>query len=79
MSWEKGPILCLLKVSRHFGGKYHSYVQGQRISQTINQRESRQQSCSTYSSLKMEAICSSEMLIDIQQTTQYCVPEDNSS
>jgi hypothetical protein len=32
-------------------------------------------SCSAYSTLKMEAICSSETLVDFQRTTQRYVPE----
>jgi hypothetical protein len=35
-------------------------------------------SCSPYSlTLKMEAICSSETLVDFQQTTFHYIPEDN--
>jgi hypothetical protein len=34
-------------------------------------------SCSAYSlTLNMEALCSSEMLIDFQMTTRRCIPED---
>jgi hypothetical protein len=34
-------------------------------------------SCLAYSStLKMESICSSKMLVDVQQTTQRYIPED---
>jgi hypothetical protein len=32
--------------------------------------------CISYSTLKMEAICSSEKLVDFQWTTQHYVPQD---
>jgi hypothetical protein len=34
-------------------------------------------SCSTYMTLKMEVICSSETSVDIQQTTWRYIPEDS--
>jgi hypothetical protein len=34
-------------------------------------------SCLTYSTLKIEAICSSETLVDFQQTAQRYNPEDS--
>jgi hypothetical protein len=47
------------------------------ISSARNQRECRWQACWTYfSTLKMEAICSSEMSGDTQRTTWRYIPED---
>jgi hypothetical protein len=34
-------------------------------------------SCSAYSTMKMEAICSSKTLVDIQRTTLHYIPEDS--
>jgi hypothetical protein len=34
-------------------------------------------SCSTYSTLKMEAVCSSETSVDFQRSTRRYVPEDS--
>jgi hypothetical protein len=50
-----------LKVNRRFGGTYRLNLQGLRISRARNQRENEWQAglCS-FSTLKMEAICSSE-------------------
>jgi hypothetical protein len=33
-------------------------------------------SCSTYSTLKMEAVCLSEISVDFQLTTRRYIPED---
>jgi hypothetical protein len=60
-----------LKLTRRFGVTYRVHIQGRRI----NQRESRWQftlvTCSAYfSTLKMEAICSSKASVDTQQTTE---------
>jgi hypothetical protein len=53
-----------------------------RISQARCQRESRWQaitmvSCSAYSTLKMEAICSSETSVEFQRSTRSYIPEDS--
>jgi hypothetical protein len=34
-------------------------------------------SCLAYSTLKMEAMCFSEMSVDFQQTTWHYIPDDN--
>jgi hypothetical protein len=73
-----------LKVNRRFGGTYRLNLQGRRMSRARNQRESRYKagaftlvSCSTYySTLKMEAIRSSETSVDFQRTTLRYIPED---
>jgi hypothetical protein len=36
-------------------------------------------SCSAYSALKLEAICSSEMSVDFQRATRRYIPEDRTS
>jgi hypothetical protein len=79
--WDIMPC-SLLKVTRHFGGTYRLHPQGRRISPVRNQHESRWQaelvSCSAHcSTLKMEAICSSETPVDFQRTTQHYIPEDS--
>jgi hypothetical protein len=82
--WDITPCI-LLKVIRRFGGTYRLYLQGRTISRARNQRESRWQAerasrlrCSAYSStLKMEAICSSETSIDFQRTARRYIPEDS--
>jgi hypothetical protein len=70
-----------LKVNRRFGGTYRLHLQSRRISRAKNQREIRCQaelaSCSAYSStMKMEAIFSSETSGDFQRTTRRYIPED---
>jgi hypothetical protein len=74
-----------LKVSRHFEGTYRLHLQGRKISRARNQHESTFSpaftliSCSAYSStLKIEAICSSETSFDFQGTTQRYIPDDRS-
>jgi hypothetical protein len=75
-----------LKVNQHFGGTYRLHLQGRRIRQARNQRESRcfaslppaftlVSSSAHCSTLKMEAICSSEKSVDFQQTTWHYIPE----
>jgi hypothetical protein len=75
-----------LKVNRRFAGTYRLHLQGRGISRERNQHERRWQaepastliSCSAYSStLKMEAICSSETSVDFQQTTRRYFPKDS--
>jgi hypothetical protein len=34
-------------------------------------------SCSAYSTLKIDAICASEMATDFQRITRRCIPEDS--
>jgi hypothetical protein len=72
--WDKTPC-SPLKVNRRFGGIYRLHLEDRRISQVRNNCESRWQaeraysvllpaltvvSCSDYSNLKMEGICSCE-------------------
>jgi hypothetical protein len=74
-----GIMPCsLLKVNRLFGGTYRLHPQG-RISRAKYQREGRWQVvfCSAYLTLRMKAICSSEMSIDFHQTTWCYIPEDS--
>jgi hypothetical protein len=73
-----------LKVNRHFEGTCDLHLQGQRMSQARNQHEGRWQveaftlvSCLAYfSTLKMEATCSSKMLVDFLLTTRRYNPEN---
>jgi hypothetical protein len=78
--WDITPC-SPLKANRPFGGTYRIHLQGRRISRVRNQRESRSLvSCSAYSStLKIDAICSSETLVDFQRTTRRYIPEDIAS
>jgi hypothetical protein len=62
-----------LKLNWHFGETCRLHLQGRRISQARNQRESGSKQRST---LKMEATCSSEMSVDFQRTTRRFIPED---
>jgi hypothetical protein len=75
--WDITPC-SPLKVNRRFGGTCRLHLQGPRINHARNQHEagSKQVSCLTYSStLKMEAICSSETLVDFQRTTWRYIPD----
>jgi hypothetical protein len=76
------------KVNRRFRGIHHLYLQSRRINRARNQRENsawlclspafKLVSCSVYSStMKMEAIRSSETLVDFQRTTQRYIPGDS--
>jgi hypothetical protein len=61
-----------LKVKRSFGGTYRLHLQ------VCLPPAFTLVYCSAYSStLKMEAICSSETSVDFQRTTRRCVPEDS--
>jgi hypothetical protein len=82
ISWDITPC-SLLKVNRRFGGKRRLHLQGRRISQARNQRESSWQSELSrwfclfyYSTVKMEATCSSKTSVDSQRNTRRCIPED---
>jgi hypothetical protein len=71
----------LLNANRRFRGTYCLHLQCRRISHARNHRESRWQAelslSPAYSStLKMEAICSSEKSVDIQGTAWRYIPED---
>jgi hypothetical protein len=73
--WDVTPR-STLKVNRRFGGTYLLRLQGRRIRQARNQRESRWQdaftlvTCLVYSlTLKMEAACSSKISFDFQRNT----------
>jgi hypothetical protein len=80
--WDITPC-SQFKVSRSFGRTYRLHVQGRRISRATNVKAGDKQSrllatCSAYSStLKMEAICSSETSADFQRTTRRYIPEDS--
>jgi hypothetical protein len=87
----KSSIFCgimwcsLMKVHRHFTGTCHLHLQGWRKSQTRNRHEPgskrsfTQVSCLAYSlTMKMEAACSCETLIDIQWTVLRYIPKDRS-
>jgi hypothetical protein len=78
--WDTSTCIPL-KVNHIFGGTCCFHLQGQRIRQARNEHESgTMQSCSaclTYSStLKMQAIVSSEMSVDFQRTTRRYIPEN---
>jgi hypothetical protein len=65
--WDLMPC-SPLKANRRFGGTYRLRLQDRRI----NKQDS------AYSStLKMEAICSSETSVGFQRTTQRYIPEDS--
>jgi hypothetical protein len=80
--WDITPC-SPLRVNWRFRNTHRLHLQGRRISQAKNQHKSRWQasmllSCSAYSStLKMEAICSSETSVHFQQTTRRYIPEDS--
>jgi hypothetical protein len=79
--WDITPC-SPLKVNWSFRGTYRFHLQDRRISRARYQWESRWQaklvSCSAYSStLKMEALCSSETSVDFQRTTWHYTPKDN--
>jgi hypothetical protein len=73
--WDITPC-SPLKVNRRFRGMYRLHLQGQGISQARNQHKSRWQAAYS-STLKMEAIYSSEMSVDFQQNTRRYIPEHN--
>jgi hypothetical protein len=83
----KSIIFCdmtpcsLLSCNRLFGGTYHLHLQGRRYNFGKNHQISRWQaeySAEIISStLKMEAICSSETSAETQQTTRRHIPEDD--
>jgi hypothetical protein len=65
-----------LKVNLCFGGTYRFHIQGRRISQTSNQHSLGSMTDSShYSTLKMEVTCCFKILVDIQRTTPYYIPE----
>jgi hypothetical protein len=76
--WDITPC-SLLKVNRRFGGTYRLHLQGRRTSRASNLPPAfTLVSCSVHSStLKMEAICSSETSIDFQRTTWHCISEES--
>jgi hypothetical protein len=72
-----------LKVNRRCGGTSRLHLQGPKINQARNQRETclppefTLVSCLAYSStLKMEATYSSETSVDFRRTTWRYIPED---
>jgi hypothetical protein len=68
-----------VKLSRRFGRTGHFHLQGRRVSKKQGARRAAcllLVSCFAYTStLKMEAICSSESSIDSNQTTRCYIPE----
>jgi hypothetical protein len=87
--WDITPYSSL-KLKRRFGEIYRLHFHRQRISLARNQRESMWQkhgctwicfqlvSCSAYfSTLKMEAICSSETSLEFQRTTRRYIAKDS--
>jgi hypothetical protein len=70
--WDITPC-SPLNVNRPLGGTYWLRLQVWIISHARNQREIRRQADST---LKMEAICSSETSVDFQQTTRHYIPDE---
>jgi hypothetical protein len=79
--WDIMPC-SPLKVKRRFGGTNCLHLQGQRIRRARNQSELSLPpaftlvSCSAYSStLKIEAICSSQTSVYFQQMTRRYIPE----
>jgi hypothetical protein len=68
--WDIMPC-SPLKANQRFGGTRCLHLQSRRISQARNQREA-----GSKHSLKMEAACSSETLVDFQWTTWRYIPED---
>jgi hypothetical protein len=68
--WDIMPC-SLLKVNQRFGGIYRLQVASLPPAFTPV-------SCLAYfSTLKIQAICSSEMSVDFQWTTQHYIPEDS--
>jgi hypothetical protein len=57
-----------LRVNQHFGGTYCHQLQGRKIRWFLAQL--------IFSTLKMEAKCSSETSVDTQRTTRRYIPED---
>jgi hypothetical protein len=72
--WLRDITPCsLLKVNRHFGGTYRLHLQDQQSLPPAFMLAS----CSAYSStLKMEAIYSSETSVDFQRIIRRYIPED---
>jgi hypothetical protein len=62
-----------LKVNRLFGGTFRLHFQGRISLLTAFILVS----CSVYYTLKMEAICSSELSVGFQRTTLLYIPEDS--
>jgi hypothetical protein len=72
--WDVTPC-SLLSCKRRFGGTYRLHLQGRRNNFSRNQQVSRWKIIS--STLKMEAICSSETSVTNQETTRRHIPEDD--
>jgi hypothetical protein len=79
--WD--AALCSpVKVKIPFGKTYRLHLQGRRVSQARNQHEVNSKQISScchlayYSTLKMEAICSSETLVDFHRITQHWISRD---
>jgi hypothetical protein len=71
-----GTMLCSLsKVNRCFGGRFHHHLQV-RISGGLPPAFMLE-SCSAYSTPKMDVICPSKMSVDFQQITQHYILEDS--
>jgi hypothetical protein len=75
--WDIKPC-SLLKVNRRFGGTYRLHIQGQIISGTRYQSESKRQTRSRILlGLFFELEDSSETSVDFQRTTRPYIPEDS--
>jgi hypothetical protein len=64
ISWD-GTLCSPLKVKRRFG---RTCRQGRKIGQARNEHETGSEQLAYPSTLKMEAVCSSEMSVEFQQT-----------
>jgi hypothetical protein len=79
--WDIMPYSPLK--ARRFGGTYRLHFQGRRTSRARCQCELRLPraftlvSCTAYSIMKMEVICSSETSVDFWRATRRSIPEDS--
>jgi hypothetical protein len=65
-----------LKANWRFGRIFHNHLQGQMISQALLATRFMLISCLAYFlTMKMEAKCSFDMSVDIQQTTRCYIPK----
>jgi hypothetical protein len=78
--WDITPY-SPLKVNQRFGGTHRLHLQSPRYMPSKKpawKKVANRASCSAYSStLKMEAMCSSETSADFQRTTRRYIPEDS--
>jgi hypothetical protein len=77
-SWDVG-LYSPVKVNHCFEGTYCLHLQCQRLWLARNRQQPLHPagfSLSLLLALKMEAMCSSEMSVDLYQTTQHYIPKD---